>query len=131
VKCCQVIIPLSMIWVSDVHEVLNLGKRMAAAVSSGSSIISPNLFWSPSSNACSSGKHNLLEASILLSFALSWNTVGSKHPMWVLLSDCRTVSVDVTGFITATYSERKAISAGFNLKDIFICKTSFSNILDL
>lgn len=38
--------------------------------------------------------------------------------MWMLLPDCKTVSANVTGFITATYSARNAISAGFNLKDI-------------
>lgn len=38
--------------------------------------------------------------------------------MWMFLPGCKTVSAIVTGFITATYSARNAISAGFNLKDI-------------
>lgn len=107
-----------MISALSVQVVLNFGRRIAAAISSGSCIIPPKRFWTPSWTALIRGRHILEDVSSLLSFACNWKTTGRSHPMCVLVSDWRMFKAFTTGFITVQYSVRKTISAGLNLYSI-------------
>lgn len=109
------IIPASMISAFSVQPVLNFGKRIAAEISSGSSIIPPKRFWRPCWIALMSGRHILVDASCLLSFDCNSKITGSSHPKCVLVSDWRMFKAFTTGLITEQNSFRKAISAWLNL----------------
>lgn len=104
-----------MVSAFSVQPVLNFGRRIAAEISSGSSIITPKRFWTPCWIALISGRDILVDSSCLLSFDCHSKITGSSHPKCALVSDWRMFKAFTTGLITEQNSLRKAISAWLNL----------------
>lgn len=99
----------------SVQPVLNFGRRIAAEIDTGSSIIAPKRFWTPCWIALTSGRHILVDASCLLSFDCNSKITGRSQPKCVLVSDWRMFKAFTTGLLTQQNSVRKAISAWVNL----------------
>ena len=78
--------PSLRIFLSLVQQVLNLGTRMAAAISSGSASIPPKRFSRAERSAAIKGSQNLEATCRCWSLVHSRIMVGSNHPIYTLMS---------------------------------------------
>lgn len=108
------LLPSFMICSSLIQHVMNLGTRIAAAISSGSLSICPNHFSSPAKSASINGLQNLEEMWRCWSLVLSRVIVGTNHPICTLASPWSTSRAFETGLIILAYSDRKASSVAWN-----------------
>ena len=102
---------------SVVQRVLNLGTRMAAAISSGSASISPKRCSSPARRAFTKGPQYLEVVWRLWSLDLSSVMVGTSQPSCTLASPWRRLTAFATWLMVFAYSVRNAILAGVNLSN--------------
>lgn len=104
-----------MVSSSRVQWVRNFGSKMAAATSSGSSIMGPKRSSIPNWRALTRGLQYVSGSFTLSSFIFSCLIVGRSHPICTLVSACKMFVAWATGFITTANSDRNASSAGLNL----------------
>lgn len=111
----HVLLPSLTVAASFVHVVLNLGRRIAAAISSGSINMSSKRFFRPASKASANGLQCFSDNLAFSSLEVNMVMVGSSHPICTFVSACKMLMAWATGLMMAAYSDRNVISTGLNL----------------
>lgn len=98
---CHVLLPILIMASSFVQVVRNFGRRIAAAINSGSPNMWPKRFFIPTCRTSTRGLQYFNGSLTLSSLVVSRLIVGSNHPIWIFASACKMLVAWETGLVTA------------------------------